>query len=106
MPTDMVMPTATSAFPVASAPVFSGGDMPVDYISYDADTVITLEFGHRQGGGFTVSDPVTGIFGTGATPHEAIQDIVTALREHREVLEAQGNLSPTLQAQLEHLKRS
>jgi hypothetical protein len=54
---------------------------------------------------FTVSDPETGIFGTGGKPLEAIQDLGSANREHREVLEAQDHLAPALQRQLEYLQR-
>jgi len=53
---------------------------------------------------FTVSDPVTGIFGTGRVPIEAVQDLSRALREHREVLEAQDSLSPALEDQLRYLQ--
>jgi hypothetical protein len=104
MPTDTITPTATAAFPVASAPVFCGVDTPDTYISYSASTVTTLDLEHRDGG-FTVSDPVTGIFGAGDTPFDAMQDIAAALREHREVLEAQAELTPALQAQLDHLRQ-
>jgi hypothetical protein len=55
---------------------------------------------------FTVSDPVTGIFGTGSMPVEAVQDLSRAQKEHREVLEAQESLSPALQEQLTYLQRS
>jgi hypothetical protein len=103
MPTGTITPTATAAFPVASAPVFCG-DIP-DYVSYSANAVMTLDLHHREGGGFTVSDPVTGIFGTGDTPFDAMQDIVAALREQQEVLAAQAELSPALQAQLDYLRQ-
>lgn len=54
---------------------------------------------------FTVSDPVTGIFGAGSVPIEAVQDLAQAQKEHREVLEAQESLSPALEEQLRYLQR-
>jgi hypothetical protein len=53
----------------------------------------------------TVADSVTGIFGSGSDPNEAIQDLMGALREHREVLESQKKLSPALKQQLKSLQR-
>ena len=54
---------------------------------------------------FTVADAATGVFGAGADPNAAIQDLLRARREHREVLEGQPKLSPSLKAQLKHLQR-
>ena len=56
--------------------------------------------------GWTASDLVTGIFGFGLDPNAAIVDLVHALREHREVLERQDELSPDLEEQLAYLQRS
>ncbi len=55
---------------------------------------------------FAVSDPTTGIFGTGGSPIEAVEDLGLANKEHRDVLEAQEDLSPALQEQLRYLQRS
>lgn len=108
MPSDTLTPTATAAFsvvlPVALPPVFCG-ETPDTYVTYSADAVTELDLEHREGGGYTVSDPVTGIFGTGDTPVDAMKDMFTALDEHREVLESQADLSPALQALLDYLKR-
>jgi hypothetical protein len=60
----------------------------------------------RVDGGFVASDLATGIFGYGERPNEAIVDLVHALREHREVLERQAELSPDLAEQLAYLKRT
>jgi hypothetical protein len=54
--------------------------------------------------GFIVSDRLTGIFGFGAEPIEAIRDLADALVEHRDVLERQENLSAGLQEQLDYLR--
>ncbi len=58
----------------------------------------------RTDGGFIVSDRLTGIFGFGAEPIDAIHDLIAALAEHRDVLERQQALSPGLQDQLAYLR--
>jgi hypothetical protein len=63
----------------------------------------TLERGET---GWTASDRVTGIFGFGPAPNDAIMDLVHALREHRDVLERQAELSADLEEQLAYLRRS
>jgi hypothetical protein len=55
--------------------------------------------------GFTASDLVTGVFGFGSDLNEAIRDLAHALREHRDVLERQDELSLDLQDQLEYLRQ-
>lgn len=55
--------------------------------------------------GLVVSEPTTGIFGSGATLDAAIDDFRAALLEHRAVLEDSGPLSDDLRDQLEFLKR-
>jgi hypothetical protein len=55
--------------------------------------------------GYTVADTVTGIFGFGLDLSAAIQDLSDALREHREVLEAEALLSPELERQLAYLRQ-
>ncbi|MFL5872297.1 MAG: hypothetical protein ACJ75T_02330 [Solirubrobacterales bacterium] len=59
---------------------------------------------HITENGFIASDALTGIFGFGSEPIEAIQDLATALVEHRDVLERQEALSPALQDQLDYLR--
>jgi hypothetical protein len=59
----------------------------------------------RSETGFTASDLVTGVFGFGSNPNEAILDLLRALREHREVLEHQDALSPDLERQLKYLRQ-
>jgi hypothetical protein len=59
----------------------------------------------RIEGGWTATDRVTGIFGFGEDVNGAIVDLLHALKEHREVLEAQDELSPDLQEQLAYLQR-
>jgi hypothetical protein len=54
--------------------------------------------------GFIASDTITGVFGFGSDPIEAIQDLAVALVEHRDVLERQEALSPALQEQLGYLR--
>jgi hypothetical protein len=54
--------------------------------------------------GFIASDALTGIFGFGPEPIEAIKDLAIALVEHRDVLERQEALSPALQDQLDYLR--
>jgi hypothetical protein len=58
------------------------------------------------GAGFVAADLPTGIFGYGESPNDAIVDLIVALREHREVLEAQDELSPDLVEQLAYLQRT
>lgn len=72
-----------------------------------ARQALTVERIRTEDGGlvFTVSDPVTGIFGTGTTPIDAVQDLAHAQKEHQEVLEAQESLSPALEKQLRYLQR-
>jgi hypothetical protein len=55
--------------------------------------------------GWLSSDLVTGIFGYGSTPGDAIVDLVHALREHRDVLERQDALTPDLADHLAYLQR-
>jgi len=56
--------------------------------------------------GWVAADRATGIFGYGPGPNDAIVDLVHALREHRDVLERQDELSPDLADQLAYLQRS
>ena len=58
----------------------------------------------RSDSGFIASDRLTGIFGSGPDPNEAIRDLFAALHEHRDVLERQESLSPGLQEQLGYLR--
>jgi hypothetical protein len=72
-----------------------------------ARQALAVERSRTEDGGllFTVSDPVTGIFGTGSAPIDAVQDLARAQKEHQEVLEAQESLSPALEEQLRYLQR-
>jgi hypothetical protein len=72
-----------------------------------AHKALIVETSRTEEGGllFTIADPVTGIFGTGSTPIDAVRDLALAQKEHREVLEAQENLSPALEEQLRYLQR-
>jgi hypothetical protein len=72
-----------------------------------ARQALSVERSRTEDGGllFTLSDPVTGIFGTGRTPIAAVRDLAQAQKEHQEVLEAQESLSPALEAQLRYLQR-
>jgi hypothetical protein len=47
-------------------------------------------------GEFIATEPQTGIFGVGTVPSEAIEDLRTALVDHRRVLETAQTLSPDL----------
>lgn len=73
-----------------------------------ARQALIVESSRTEDGGvlFTVSDPVTGIFGTGSVPIDAVRDLARARKEHLEVLEAQESLSPALEEQLRYLQRS
>ena len=55
-------------------------------------------------GYYTVRDLETGIFGSGADPEAAQTDFERALREHRDMLERQDDLSPKLSAQLAYIR--
>ncbi len=82
---------------------------PGSEANYEAPArqALVVESGRTEDGGllFTVSDPVTGIFGAGSAPIDAVQDLARAQKEHREVLEAQESLSPALEDQLRYLHR-
>jgi hypothetical protein len=52
----------------------------------------------------TVRDLETGIFGSGADPEAAQTDFERALREHRDLLERQDDLSPELAVQLAYIR--
>jgi len=58
----------------------------------------------EQDGRWTVRDVETGIFGTGPDAQAAHRDFERALREHRDVLERQEELSPELTVQLAYLR--
>jgi hypothetical protein len=55
--------------------------------------------------GLVLVDSVTGIFGVGTEPKEAVEDFLAALREHAAVLAAEERLSVGLQEQLAYLQR-
>lgn len=54
---------------------------------------------------FSVFDSATGTYGAGGDPRKALEDLSSAMKEHREVLEGQEKLSPPLQEQLRRLRR-
>jgi hypothetical protein len=56
-------------------------------------------------GVWTVTDRETGIFGAGPDEDAALRDFVSALTEHRDVLERQEALSEELETQLRYLRR-
>lgn len=58
----------------------------------------------RDGDAWIIHDRVTGIFGAGESPSEAIRDFQRATTEHLDVLERQDSLSDDLQAQLRYLR--
>ena len=96
----------TPVYPSASPAIFAG--WPSSYTSYCAPARPPLTVERRrtdQGTVFLVSDPVTGIFGSGASAYDAVRDLAGAQKEHREVLEAQENLSLALEEQLRYLQR-
>jgi hypothetical protein len=51
-----------------------------------------------------VADQETGIYGAGASPSEALDDFLRAVKEHLDVLERQELLSDDLTAQLRYLR--
>jgi predicted RNase H-like HicB family nuclease len=53
----------------------------------------------------SVVDSLTGVFGSGRDPKTALDDLRSAKKEHREVLERQDKLSPALERQLKRLQR-
>lgn len=82
---------------------------PGSEANYEAPAreALVVESSRTEDGGllFTVADPVTGIFGTGSAPLDAVQDLARAKKEHQEVLEAQESLSFALEEQLRYLQR-
>lgn len=72
---------------------------------YEAPQRKPLKWARHGAAAFSVYDPLTGVFGSGADPHKALRDLSAALHEHREVLERQDHLSPALQHQLDQLRR-
>jgi hypothetical protein len=97
-----VVPTSLHIAAVESVPM----DSEANYKA-PARKALIVESSRTEDGGllFTVSDSVTGIFGAGGTPIDAVQDLARALKEHQEVLEAQDRLSPALEEQLRYLQR-
>jgi hypothetical protein len=91
---------------VAAEEAIPRADWEMNYEA-PARQALVVEASRTEDGGvlFTVADPVTGIFGAGRAPIEAVQDLALAQREHREVLEAQESLSPALEEQLRYLQR-
>lgn len=55
-------------------------------------------------GYYTLEDRVSGVFGSGASAEDAIEDFRSAIAEHRDVLERQEALSPALERQLDYLR--
>lgn len=53
----------------------------------------------------SVVDSLTGVFGSGRDPKMALDDLRSAKKEHREVLERQDKLSPALEQQLKRLQQ-
>lgn len=59
-----------------------------------------------DGADFVASQPDTGIFGVGPDVAAAIEDLRTALRQHRRVLQVnEGRLAPPLQRQLDYIRQ-
>lgn len=106
---------AEVAIDITPVPVVSGGFLTrlreetprTSDDDYQAPQRRPLSWTRHPGDGvaFSVYDPLTGIFGSGADPRKALQDLSAALREHREVLERQERLSPALQRQLDQIRR-
>ena len=76
----------------------------VDLSPSDGSTWSTDEIVEERDGYWTVRDPETGIFGSGATEAAAHEDFRRALAEHLDVLERQDSLSAELLAQLSYLR--
>jgi len=57
-----------------------------------------------DGDGVAVSHAATGIFGAGDTLNNALQDFVTALRDHSVVLSSESELSSQLSVQQQFLR--
>ncbi len=95
--------TASPAIAAVESPAWSS---EANYAA-PARQALYVERTRTEDGGlvFTVADPVSGIFGTGDTPIDAVKDLAHAQKEHREVLEAQESLSPALEKQLRYLQR-
>lgn len=97
------VPVVSSGF----LPSFRLGDevSPVDYQTPQRPPLKWTRHPGEGGAAFSVYDPLSGVFGSGADPRKALQDLSVAMREHREVLERQKKLSPALQRQLDQLRR-
>lgn len=104
------------AIDITPVPLASGGLVtrarreeiaPRSEDDYQAPQRLPLRWTRHPGGtvAFSVYDPLTGVFGSGADARKALQDLSQAMREHREVLERQEDLSPALQRQLDQLRR-
>jgi len=94
----------------ASASAPKAAPVPKGYTSYRVKPRTShwcLERSRASSGTpvISISDQRTGLFGIGATENEAMRDLLRAKREHREVLERQGKLSPALKRQLKLLKQ-
>jgi hypothetical protein len=89
--------------------IWASSPGPIAYVAEPSSYEVGEQAGRwtleRGEGGYTASDTATSIYGSGATPNDAIVDLVHALREHRELLEDQIGLSPELQRQLAYLRQ-
>ena len=63
-----------------------------------------LRFEHGESG-WIWEDDVSGVFGSGETPLDALHDFKRAVTEHIDVLSRQQHLSPGLAEQLEYLRQ-
>jgi len=99
-----VVPPSQVAYPARPGLATAPASLPngTHYMVRLRDTRWTWE---RSETGFVASDVVTGVFGFGPDLNEAIQDLLRALKEHREVLEREPVLSPDLAHQLDYLRQ-
>lgn len=99
-----VVPSSQAAYPARPGLATAPASPPdgAHYMVRLRDARWTWE---RSETGFVTSDVVTGVFGFGPDLNEAIQDLLRALKEHRDVLECEAALSPDLERQLDYLRQ-
>jgi hypothetical protein len=89
---------------LGSAPAWYAPESPKP-ASYTVERAPSFQVAvHRTGETWTVADQETGIYGAGASPSEALDDFLRAVKEHLDVLERQELLSDDLTAQLRYLR--
>ncbi len=101
--TTLTRDVSSGVVPVVEGVVYALPTEPAPGQSYTVPAGLAVVAEHSENR-WVFRDLVTGIYGQGPTPWKAASDFRTALREHKDVLERQSELSAALQSQLEYLR--